>query len=44
MNVVAVDASPIQVDANKQRSLAGPEWEALELVADAKSAVRDFKA
>ncbi len=38
----AVDASLIQADANKQRSIPGPEWQAMEIAKDAKRAVRDY--
>ena len=37
----AVDASLIQADANKQRSVPGPEWRAMEIAEDAKRAVRE---
>jgi len=38
----AVDASLIQADANKQRSIPGPEWQAMGIPKDAKRAVRDY--
>ena len=40
----AVDASLIQADANKQRSLAGPDWTALDHPQDAPRAVREYLA
>jgi transposase len=38
----AVDASLIQADANKQRSIPGPEWRAMVIPEDAKRAVREY--
>jgi len=38
----AVDASLIPADANKQRSIPGPEWRAMDIPEDAKRAVRDY--
>ena len=38
----AVDASLIQADANKQRSIPGSEWRAMEIGEDAKRAVREY--
>jgi transposase len=38
----AVDASLIQADANKQRSVPGPEWQATDIAEDAKRAVREY--
>ncbi len=38
----AVDASLIQADANKQRSLPGDEWNIETLPVDAKRSVRDY--
>ncbi len=38
----AVDASLIQADANKQRSIPGPEWRAMDIPEDAKRAVREY--
>jgi transposase len=38
----AVDASLIAADANKQRSIPGPEWQEREIAADAGHAVRDY--
>ena len=40
----AVDASLIQADANKQRSVPGPEWREKDIAADAGHAVRDYLA
>ncbi len=40
----AVDASLIQADANKQRSIPGKEWLTMDIAADAKRAVRDYIA
>ncbi|QRM35185.1 hypothetical protein JO965_40080 (plasmid) [Microvirga sp. VF16] len=40
----AVDASLIQADANKQRSLAGSDWTALDHPQDAPRAVREYLA
>lgn len=40
----AVDASLIQADANKQRSLPGDEWNIAELPANPARAVRDYLA
>jgi transposase len=38
----AVDASLIQADANKQRSVPGPQWKATDIAEDAKRAVREY--
>jgi hypothetical protein len=38
----AVDASLIQADADKQRSIPGPEWQAMDIPEDAKRAVREY--
>jgi transposase len=38
----AVDASLIQADANKQRSVPGPQWQAMDIAEDAKRAVREY--
>jgi transposase len=38
----AVDASLIEADANKQRSIPGPEWRAMEIGEDAKRVVREY--
>jgi hypothetical protein len=40
----AVDASLIQADANKQRSVRGDKWRLEEIPADAGQAVRDYLA
>ena len=40
----AVDASLIQADANKQRSIRGDKWRLEEIPADAGQAVRDYLA
>jgi len=40
----AVDASLIQADANKQRSVPGEEWSVEDIAADAGRAVRDYLA
>ena len=40
----AVDASLIAADANKQRSIPGPEWQAQDHGADASRAVREYLA
>jgi len=40
----SVDASLIQADANKQCSIAGREWKAESIPADAPQAVRDYLA
>jgi transposase len=40
----AVDASLIQADANKQRSIPGEEWDLGEVPADAHRAVKDYLA
>jgi transposase len=40
----AVDASLIQADANKQRSVAGSDWTALDHPQDAARAVREYLA
>ena len=40
----AVDASLIQADANKQRSVRGDKWRIEEIPADAGQAVRDYLA
>ena len=40
----AVDASLIQADANKQRSVRGDKWRLEEVPADAGQAVRDYLA
>jgi transposase len=40
----AVDASLIQADANKQRSVPGEEWRVSDIPADAGRAVRDYLA
>jgi transposase len=40
----AVDASLIQADANKQRSLAGSDWQAQDHPQDAPRAVREYLA
>ena len=40
----AVDASLIQADANKQRSVAGEDWRIEDIPADAGRAVRDYLA
>jgi transposase len=40
----AVDASLIQADANKQRSVPGDEWNVADIPADASQAVRDYLA
>jgi len=40
----AVDASLIQADANKQRSVRGDKWHPEEIPADAGQAVRDYLA
>jgi len=40
----AVDASLIQADANKQRSIPGDEWDADAIEPDAVRAVRDYLA
>ncbi len=40
----AVDASLIQADANKQRSVPGQEWSLENIPADATQAVRDYLA
>jgi transposase len=40
----AVDASLIQADANKQRSVPGEEWSVADIAADAGQAVRDYLA
>src|SRR5665811_871740 len=40
----AVDASLIQADANKQRSLPGDEWNVDDIPIDAPQAVRDYLA
>ena len=38
----AVDASLIQADANKQRSVPGNEWNPADIVPDAKQVVKDY--
>ncbi len=38
----AVDASLIQADANKQRSVPGSEWDPTDVPPDAKQAVKDY--
>ncbi len=38
----AVDASLIEADANKQRSVPGPEWQATDIAEDAKRSVREY--
>ena len=40
----AVDASLIQADANKQRSVPGSEWDPADIPPDAKQAVKDYLA
>ncbi len=40
----AVDASLIQADANKQRSVPGQEWDVAAIPADASRAVKDYLA
>ena len=40
----AVDASLIQADANKQRSVPGDEWRVEDIPADASQAVKDYLA
>ena len=40
----AVDASLIQADANKQRSVPGNEWDPADVPPDAKQAVQDYLA
>ena len=40
----AVDASLIQADANKQRSVAGEDWRIEDIPADTSRAVRDYLA
>ena len=40
----AVDASLIQADANKQRSVPGNEWKIEDIPADATQAVKDYLA
>jgi transposase len=40
----AVDASLIQADANKQRSVAGEDWRIEDISADASRAVKDYLA
>lgn len=40
----AVDASLIQADANKQRSVPGDEWNPEDIRADAPQAVKDYLA
>lgn len=40
----AVDASLIQADANKQRSVPGDEWDVADIPADALQAVKDYLA
>ncbi len=40
----AVDASLIQADANKQRSVPGSEWDPADIPLDAKQVVRDYLA
>jgi len=40
----AVDASLIQADANKQRSIPGHEWDAEDIPANATQAVKDYLA
>jgi transposase len=40
----AVDASLIQADANKQRSVPGHEWTVADIPADATQAVKDYLA
>lgn len=40
----AVDASLIQADANKQRSVPGHEWDIEAIPADAPQAVKDYLA
>ena len=40
----AVDASLIQADANKQRSVPSSEWEPSDIPVDAHQAVRDYLA
>lgn len=40
----AVDASLIQADANKQRSVPGQEWDPAALPADARRAVQEYLA
>ena len=40
----AVDASLIQADANKQRSVPGDEWNVADIPADATQAVKDYLA
>jgi len=40
----AVDASLIQADANKQRSVPGHEWRVEDIPADAGQAVKDYLA
>ena len=40
----AVDASLIQADANKQRSVPGDEWRVEDIPADAVQAVKDYLA
>lgn len=40
----AVDASLIQADANKQRSVPGDEWDIADIPADATQAVKDYLA
>ena len=41
---IAVDASLIQADANKQRSMPGNEWNPADIPPDAKQAVQDYLA
>tara|TARA_B100001971_G_scaffold107550_1_gene98889 strand:+ start:346 stop:1713 length:1368 start_codon:yes stop_codon:yes gene_type:complete len=40
----AVDASLIQADANKQRSIPGDEWDIEDIPSDASQAVKDYLA
>jgi len=40
----AVDASLIQADANKQRSIPGDEWNVDDIPANAVQAVKDYLA
>jgi transposase len=40
----AVDASLIQADANKQRSVPGNEWDPADIPPDARQAVKDYLA
>jgi hypothetical protein len=44
VKVLLVDASLIQADAKKQRSIPGKEWDPADISPDAKQAVQDYLA